>query len=309
MAAEAPPPFTNTNHMTIMQKSQPLKTVLLWVLAILLTLAGAIYQRRTGPTHPYRGKVSIGDSELSYRLLRSFPMPHDAPIRVTVEDKSVKGYYRFRRFPSHDQWQERQLEREGDELVAYIPQQPAAGKVQYQIILQKDMETAVLSEDPVVIRFRGSVPAVVLIPHIIAMFLAMMLSTRAGLAALFREKTFKLTLWTFVFLAVGGLILGPIVQKFAFGAYWTGWPSGTDLTDNKTALAVIFWLVALVMTRKNPRHRSWVIVASVALLLIYLIPHSTLGSEIDWTQEDIESAAQTAENPGPGFIRDGAGIN
>ncbi|MFO7998502.1 MAG: hypothetical protein R6U86_05900, partial [Bacteroidales bacterium] len=71
--------------MTTMHKSRSLKTVLLWVLAILLTLAGAIYQRRTGPTHPYRGNVSIGDSELSYRLIRSYPMPKDAPVRVTVE--------------------------------------------------------------------------------------------------------------------------------------------------------------------------------------------------------------------------------
>jgi hypothetical protein len=126
------------------------------------------------------------------------------------------------------------------------------------------------------------------------MFVAMLLSTRAGLAAIFGERTFRLALWTFVTLVVGGLILGPIVQKYAFGAYWTGWPFGTDLTDNKTAVAFLFWLVALVMAWKKPYHRTWVLAASFVLLLVYLIPHSLLGSEIDWTEEGAEGAVQTA---------------
>ncbi len=43
-------------------------------------------------------------------------------------------------------------------------------------------------------------------------------------------------------LVLGGFLLGPIVQKYAFGAFWTGWPFGEDLTDNKTAVAVLAWL-------------------------------------------------------------------
>lgn len=264
------------------------------MLAIVLTLGSAIYQRRTGPTHPFRGTVEIGGTEISFRLLRSFPMPFDAPIRVTVEDRDVRGFYRFKRYPSHDQWQEHQLEREDDRLVAYIPRQPAAGKIKYQIFLQKDLETVALSADPLIIRFRDSVPAWAMIPHILFMFTAMLLSTRAGFAAIFRERTSGLTLWTFVTLVIGGLILGPIVQKYAFGDFWTGWPFGTDLTDNKTAVAFIFWLVALLMTWKKPYHRTWVLVASIVLLLVYLIPHSMLGSEIDWTEEGAEEMHQIA---------------
>jgi hypothetical protein len=271
-----------------------MKKLLLWLLAVVMTLGSAIYQRRTGPTHPFRGEVKIGDTQVSYRLLRSFPMPFDAPIRVTVENRDVKGFYRFKRYPSHDEWQERQMEREDNMLVAYIPRQPAAGKIKYQIYLQKDLETVALSEEPLVIRFRDSVPAWAMIPHILFMFVAMLLSTRAGLASLGRERTFGLTLWTFVTLVIGGLILGPIVQKYAFGDYWTGWPFGTDLTDNKTAVAFIFWLIALIMAWKKPYHRTWVLVASVVLLVVYLIPHSLLGSEIDWTEEGAEEIYQTA---------------
>ena len=80
------------------------------------------------------------------------------------------------------------------------------------------------------------------------------------------------------------MIFGPIVQKFAFNAFWTGWPWGHDLTDNKTIVAFIFWLIALIRLIKNKEKRGWALVASIVLLVIYLIPHSVLGSEIDYTQ-------------------------
>ncbi|MDZ7744022.1 MAG: hypothetical protein U5Q03_20390 [Bacteroidota bacterium] len=79
------------------------------------------------------------------------------------------------------------------------------------------------------------------------------------------------------------MILGPIVQKYAFDVYWAGWPFGHDLTDNKTLVSFIFWLIAVFVLRKNPENRTWPIIASVVLIAIYLIPHSVLGSELDYT--------------------------
>ena len=261
------------------------RNYLLWILAVVLTLASAYYQRRTGPTKPVKGTVELAGEEISFSLIRSFPRPTDAPVRITVEDESISGYFRYKRTPSHDAWSTAELVRQDDKLIAYIPQQPPAGKVQYQIFLVKDDEQVQLTENPIVIRFRGDVPAWALIPHVIFMFVAMLLSMRAGLAAIFAEKTYVLTLWTLITLVAGGLILGPIVQKYAFGAYWTGWPFGTDLTDNKTAVAFIFWLIAFFKARKNHYHRGWVLAASIVLLLVYMIPHSLMGSEIDFTQE------------------------
>lgn len=271
------------------------KNTLFWILAIIITLASAYYQRLTGPTHPYTGKVEIGNTEVSYSLIRSFPRPSDAPVRITVEDRDIKGYYRVKRYPSHDDWQEMQLERQDDQLVAYIPQQPAAGKVMYQVYLQKGNEKVTLSEEPIIIRFRNDVPAWALIPHVILMFLAMLWSMRTGLAAAFAQKTSQLTLVTFILLVAGGLVFGPIVQKYAFGDFWTGWPFGTDLTDNKTAFAFLFWLIALIKTRRNPNHRTMVLVASVVLFLVYMIPHSMLGSEIDWTDEEAVKALEMTD--------------
>ena len=45
----------------------------------------------------------------------------------------------------------------------------------------------------------------------------------------------------------GGFVLGPLVQKAAFAAYWTGIPWGWDLTDDKTLFAALFWGAAVFL--------------------------------------------------------------
>ena len=265
-----------------------MRTLLLWTLAIVITLASAIYQRMTGPTKPFRDQVEINDTQISYSLIRSYDKDTDAPVTITVEDEDIGGFYRYKRYPSHDDWQQKPLTREGDLLIAHIPHQPAAGKVQYFITLEKEDTRKNLSEEPLVIRFRDEVPAWAMAPHIILMFAAMLLGTRAGIAALFKEKTYRLVLWTIITFILGGLIFGPIVQKYAFGDFWTGWPFGSDLTDNKTAFAFLFWIIAFFKSRRNHYHRGWVLAASIVLLVIYLIPHSLMGSEIDWTEKNPE---------------------
>ena len=122
------------------------------------------------------------------------------------------------------------------------------------------------------------------------MFLAMLYSSRTGIEALAKgPKVQPYSLFTLIFLLVGGLILGPVVQKFAFGAYWTGWPFGEDLTDNKTAVAFLGWLVAYFAVRRNSKNRYTAIIAAVILLAVYLIPHSMFGSELDYVKGTIET--------------------
>ena len=112
----------------------------------------------------------------------------------------------------------------------------------------------------------------------------MLLSTQTGFAALTGNGNLKkLTLWTLIFLSAGGLILGPLVQKYAFDAFWTGWPFGTDLTDNKTVAAVLIWLAAWFAQRKK-NAKWWIVGAAVATLVVFLIPHSMFGSELDYSK-------------------------
>jgi hypothetical protein len=163
--------------------------------------------------------------------------------------------------------------------------QPPAGKLEYFVRLIREDKVIVIPYDhnSEVIRFTGDVPKFILIPHIFLMFLSMLLSTRAGLEALTAStKLRKYGYWSLGVLFVGGMIFGPLVQKFAFGSYWTGIPFGIDLTDNKTLIALVGWIVAVVAIHINRHARTWTIIAAVLLMLAFSIPHSMMGSELNY---------------------------
>ncbi|MEX1309185.1 MAG: hypothetical protein AB1Z65_02075, partial [Candidatus Sulfomarinibacteraceae bacterium] len=90
-------------------------------------------------------------------------------------------------------------------------------------------------------------------------------------------------------LVFGGLFLGPVVQKFAFDAYWTGWPNGADLTDNKTLIAVIAWLPATILALRRSTLRAAVVIGWIVMMGVFLIPHSLRGSEMDWSEGEIKT--------------------
>ena len=111
----------------------------------------------------------------------------------------------------------------------------------------------------------------------------MLLSTRTGLESFDPDGRSAMYLkWTIAFLFIGGFIFGPVMQQYAFGALWTGFPFGHDLTDNKTLIAMLGWLFAWYKNRKGHQGRGWILAASILLLAMYLIPHSLLGSELNY---------------------------
>lgn len=266
------------------------KSVLLWIFAILFTITIAVYQKMTGPTYPLKGKISIEQSEIKYKLLRS--AESDGPARIIIKNipNGITGIIKFKRFNVVEEFSSATMGFEENNLVGLLPQQPPAGKLEYIIELTSNGKKYVVNEQPVVIRFKGVVPLYILIPHILFMFFAMLYSTRTGIEALFRGRSaLNYSLITVITLFIGGLVLGPVVQKFAFGEYWTGWPFGKDLTDNKTLVAFVFWVIAYFRLRKNPGNRFWPILASIVLLLVYLIPHSMFGSQLDYTSGEIQT--------------------
>jgi hypothetical protein len=262
------------------------KSTLLWIFAFFFTAFIAIYQRMTGPTYPMTGKVTIENQTIRYKLIRTYDGSDDAPVTVTVPDTSIRGEYQFMRVRSNDTWMVVPMKRVGNNLIASIPHEPIAGKVMYHVTLIKGGQKYLLNEKPAIIRYKGAIPLGILICHIILIFSAMLFSTRTGLEVLFKGKyTWSYSWVTLITLVLGGLVLGPIVQKYSFDVYWSGWPFGKDLTDNKSLVAFIFWVIAIAVQFRNREKKVWSLVASIVLLIVFLIPHSMLGSEYDFTKE------------------------
>lgn len=259
------------------------KSVLFWILALIITLAAAYYQRLTGPTYPINGKYVFNDQTYSYRFDRSHGGDTDHKVVVKVNDSSISGTLQWKRYKTNDDWHFIEMENRSGEIVGYLPNQPPAGKLLYQVILKSFDKIKIIPAEPVIIRFKGDVPLFILIPHVIFIFGAMLLSNRTAFECFVEKPNLKkYTVWTFIILLIGGMILGPVVQKFAFGEYWTGFPFGTDLTDNKTLIAFIGWIIALIAIFKSEKPKWFVIVAAIIMFIIFIIPHSLLGSELDY---------------------------
>ncbi|MBN1825387.1 MAG: hypothetical protein JW958_03905 [Candidatus Eisenbacteria bacterium] len=262
-----------------------IRGLLLWAIAAAITVGAAGHQRATGPTYPLEEKVRLGSRETVVVFERSHGGPGDQTVEAAGLSRTAEGDLLWRRYPTDDPFESAPMTREGDRLVGRIPHQPPAGKIEYSLLLRDGSERVRAPADrTVVTRFKGAVPAAVLVPHILLMFVAMLFSNRTGVEAIRNGP--RLAVYariTFLFLLAGGMILGPVVQKFAFGAFWTGVPLGFDLTDNKTLVAFLGWIAALAALRRRARSaRWWVFAAALLLFAIYLIPHSMMGSELDW---------------------------
>ena len=281
-----------------------LRPALLWIAAFLLMAGAAVWQRLTGPTHPTRVHAEVAGQDVRFRLLRS--AVSGEPFLVSVPaPEAVSGVVRYRRFPTSEPFQDVAMRREGGVLVALLPTQPPAGKLEYAVVLSSaGREVPVPAEGPVVMRFKGDVPAGVLVPHVVFMFFGMMIGVRATLAAAFARPETRRYAWvTVVLIGIGGLVLGPIVQKYAFGAYWTGWPFGEDLTDNKTLAMWLAWVVAVWVLgkRRDPadRRARWTVAAAAAVMLaVYVIPHSMRGSQLDYGKVEGGASAKDAITTG-----------
>ncbi len=259
-----------------------MKKILIWTLAVIITLAAAVYQRLTGPTHPKRENIELNGKVYDLKFVRSHPGETDAEVALAIPDTSVQGTLVYRLFPTNNAWTKTPMQHKDGMLTGYLPHQPKAGKIEYYAVLSNGSgKIEVSKHNTIKIRFRGDVPAYVIIPHIIFMFVFMLFANAAGLFAIGKSSLQKkYGLIALILLTVGGMILGPVVQDFAFDEFWAGVPFAWDLTDNKTLIAFIFWIAAVWLNRKSERP-VYTIIAAVVTLIIFSIPHSMFGSELN----------------------------
>lgn len=261
-------------------------------LAIVITMIAVLYQRATGPTYPKRFKIPYAQGQiLKLKFPRSQGGGATAPVEISKFSGDLTAVMHFKRYPTSDAWTEAPFQDLGNQLKFELPNQPPAAKLSYFVVLQWAGQTKYLGtqEEPILIRFKGDVPVYILAPHVFFMFLSMLFSALAFFEALYNTESFvKIARITLGCLMFGGMFLGPLVQKYAFGVYWAGFPYDWDLTDNKLLIGVLAWLfgVGLTLTAK----RRWPVLLAAAILIgVYSIPHSMRGSQFNFEKGKVET--------------------
>lgn len=275
-----------------------LGSAILWLLAAIITVACFTYQDKTGPTYPLEGELETAQGVVQFKILRSETIGTDLKIMLLdpVPD-GVGGYVEYRRYKSHDAWSTMEMDpgsfsfsRRGREefiegVGAELPSlAERAGKYEFFVYIDDGVgdPVSITGEEPIYARYKAAVPMLVLLVHIVLVFVSMTVAIRTVFEALI-DGNFKPYIWaTIISLLLGAFILGPLVQWYAFGVWWSGIPFGYDWTDNKVLVEMVFWLFAAYKNRGKHVNRWSVYLAGVVTLIVYFIPHSIFGSEYNY---------------------------
>ena len=284
------------NHRSI---KPSLRSSSLWTLSVILTVVCFTYQDRTGPTYPMEGDFHTRKGAVHFKFLRSETIGQALKVMLVEPlPESLAASVRYRRFKSNDDWSSLpfkpgtfEYSRRGRTetvkgLGAELPSlKERAGKYEYFVDIGggKDEMISVTGGQPLYARYKGEVPTWALIIHIVVIFASMTFAIRTVLAALVKERFKGMLRATVVSLLLGAFLLGPLVQWYAFGVWWSGVPIGYDWTDNKVLIELMGWILTLLMNRGERVNRWSVYLAGILTVIVYFIPHSIFGSEYDYT--------------------------
>ena len=232
-------------------------------------------------------------------VIISVTVNHDslpsAKPRVTLyfkQDREGRVYQRrdMVRLAGTDSYQQWLPGQSKGKKTFYIVEAESAGGIKLTLPEGGDNEEA-----PFFIRWVGKTARWLLYSHILFMvgaFLVIMHAFYYALAHLFtgnfHRSLYPLVLWGTGLFFIAGIPLGLAVAYQAFGVAWGGIPYGTDITDNKTLITLLYWIVIMVLFKGNPfcfakersfligpRSFSWLVLAGCALTVtVFLIPHS-----------------------------------
>lgn len=252
-----------------------------------------LFQRTTGPTYPVEKNLKIDNKTYTFILPRS--ANNDKELQITIPKiKNFSAYIKYRKYRYDTEFENRSFTENQDNLIVNISPLPAAGKYEYFIFYyDKDNQRVInVNDEPVIIRFKNKVPKFLVIIHILFVFAGFFTSNIAGLHSIFFAEKLniikKFSIITLIFLFAGGFIFGPIMQKIAFNVWWSGFPFGIDLTDNKFLISFLTWLICFFRFSKT-QNKNYIILSFCLTILVFLIPHSLIGSEYDFSTNKVVS--------------------
>jgi hypothetical protein len=235
-------------------------------------------------------KVGGGDVDLTAKVVTSESTPN---YQIDLLYKIGEGGYSSSPMiskPENPQTYSAKISSQpkGERVYYYIKVRDNSGN---EITLPEKVET---KSSPFMIKFKGKASPLILVLHIFSMFAGMFFSWMAFFYAWEVMKGRKFlnqlglsSLMALIFIFLGGFPLSFSVAYQTFGQAWGGIPFGWDITDNKTLIILIFWLVIVWLLKgtifKKDENRNLAspkkvagltIIFFILTVFVYLIPHS-----------------------------------
>jgi hypothetical protein len=221
----------------------------------------------------------------------------EAEVEVSGNVKEV-ALYVFYETDGQRQQPLRMTELEGGKYFAPIPLESLrrGTLITYYIEAQGDADLTVqvpADREHFSFYYKGIPNRPLLITHVVLMFVSLVIILIAGYLAFraLKDRRIKIHVPRLAFLGaavffVSSFPLGMLVAYQTYGKPWTGFPLGTDITDNKSLAIVLYWAAATffyrgAVFRKDPtgdllpmQPLPYIYMAGAALTVaLFLIPH------------------------------------
>jgi len=258
-----------------------------FLLSLLITIFILLFQRITGPTYPRKFIINDNQVKLKTILIRSANNNKKAQIVIngTINNISAKLFYKKYKFEKN--YNSVNFSKINNKLIAYLEPLPAGGKYEYYILVNNHNSGITYKSPKTIIRFKNPVPTSFILLHIIFIFSGFFMSSLTFIESITKKNSINSILkkvkYSIILFFIGGLIFGPIIQKYAFNVWWSGFPFNIDLTDNKMLILQIFWTYFYYKAKKT-NNLKYIIYGFILIVLVFLVPHSILGSEYDFKE-------------------------
>jgi hypothetical protein len=259
------------------------------VLAVVLTLVVLFLSRYFGPNRKYTVETKLDGVTLSHKAPRGKEGEGPAELTLVVTGSQAADFSAelVGQVKGTESWERLDPARvEDGNYVFEVPSKPWTTRYFYRFEARQGGNTVTLARqngDPMMVKFKGSVPAWIVTCHVLGMFggfLLLILSVFYALE-LARGKNEnrtagRLAWWSWIVLFIGAVPFGIPMNYYAFNVYWEAFPFGGDVTDNKSQIALIIWLLAVLglSFRRGRKTGLAVVLAGILVLAIFLIPHS-----------------------------------
>lgn len=280
---------------------EPLVRFALWVGAIALAIGILFLHKATKSGDAAHGTFELAGVSQTYQLPRDWEVAEGGArieLRLEGEPPEITGAVLWHPFPSDDPYSATEFRetrkrvttpgegtRSWTELIARLPVLPAGELMEYFVTLQSEGRDIRLppGEETVTLQYRGFVRPEIAYPYLAGLVFMLVVGMRAGLSAIFEPASTRRYAWgAFFLLTVAGMILGILVQFYAVGEGWKGFPLGNDWGDNNKILATWgIWLAACLILGRSTRPvtklaRFSVVVAVGVMAGLYPIPLNLL---------------------------------
>lgn len=269
------------------------------ILGIVLTVLLLSVSRKLSMRRPSEVESEAEGIRLNHTTISEQKGAGEPTVNLTVVSTGIVTPFVLYRSSKEENLQRSSMVQVGDgQWEARLPDGGMGARLLYAFeVVRSDGDTRRLPEESgsfFLIKFKGTYSSLVLILHIAAMFgsfFFMFMSFFSAIEILKgtedQRRTVGFARWVLILSFLGGWPLGFILNYQAFGVLWEAFPFGFDITDNKTQLMFVFWLISLLLVRGSflgrdiksdtlgPKGFAFaVIVSFVVSLFLFIVPHS-----------------------------------